>query len=77
VVKIKLITGKLKNGQLLSECGFVQNIAPPLLSLDKTIKMLEQNKHKIKLYKFNRFYRNVADSRAQPRKGLRGLKPLP
>jgi len=31
------------NGQILSGCEFVQNIAPPLLSRDRRIKM-EQNK---------------------------------
>jgi len=41
--EVKETTGKLGNGQLLSGCGFVQNIAPPLLSRDRRIKM-EQNK---------------------------------
>jgi len=36
---------KLENRQLLSGCGFVQKIAPPLLFRDKRIKM-EQNKTK-------------------------------
>jgi len=30
--EVKEATGKLGNGQLLSGCGFVQNIAPPSLS---------------------------------------------
>jgi len=33
------------NGQLLSGCRFVQNIAPPSLSLDRRIKMEQTNKH--------------------------------
>jgi len=37
------MTGKLGNGQLLSGCGYVQNIAPPSVSCDRRIKM-EQNK---------------------------------
>jgi len=32
-------TEKLENGQLLSGCGFVQNIAPPALSRDRRRKM--------------------------------------
>jgi len=39
VVKVKETTGKLGYGQLLSGCGFVQNIAPPLLSRDRRIKI--------------------------------------
>jgi len=39
----KETTRKLENGQLLSGCGFVQNIAPPSLSCDRRIKM-EQTK---------------------------------
>jgi len=37
--KSKKTTGKLGNGQLLSGCGFIQNIAPPSLSRDRRIKM--------------------------------------
>jgi len=36
---------KLGNGQLLSGCGFVQNIASPSLSRDRKIKMEQTNKH--------------------------------
>jgi len=37
--EVKEPIGKLGNRQLLSELGFVQNIAPPSLSRDKRIKM--------------------------------------
>jgi len=43
--KSKETTGKLGNGQLLSGCGFVQNIAPLSLSRDMRINMeKKQNK---------------------------------
>jgi len=35
---------KLGNGELLSGCGFIQNIAPPSLSRDRRIKMEQTNK---------------------------------
>jgi len=38
-VEDKETTGNLENRQLLSGCGFVQNIAPPSLSCDRRIKM--------------------------------------
>jgi len=38
------MNGKLGNEQLLSGCGFVQNIAPPSLSRDRRIKMEQTNK---------------------------------
>jgi len=40
----KKTTGKLGNGQLLSGCGFVKNIAQPSLSRDRRIKMEQTNK---------------------------------
>jgi len=43
--KSKKTTGKLGNGQLLSGCGFIQNIKPPSLSRDRRIKM-EQTANK-------------------------------
>jgi len=43
--QIQETTGKVGNGQLLSECGFVQIIVPPSLSRDRRIRM-EQNKTK-------------------------------
>jgi len=39
----KETTGKLGNGQLLSGCGFAQNIAPPSLVRDRRIKMEQIN----------------------------------
>jgi len=41
--EVKNTTEKLENSQLLSGCGFIQNIVPLLLSHDRRIKM-EQNK---------------------------------
>jgi len=41
--EIKEATGKLGNRHLLSELGFVQSIAPPLLSRDRRIKMEQIN----------------------------------
>jgi len=41
--EVKETTGKLENGQLLSGCGFVQNIAPPSLSRARRIKMEQTN----------------------------------
>jgi len=43
---MKITTRKLENGQLLRGCGFVQNIAPSSLSLDRRIKMVQTNKRK-------------------------------
>jgi len=43
--EIKETTGKLRNEQLLSESGFVQNITPQSLSRDRRIKM-EQKTNK-------------------------------
>jgi len=42
---VKETTGKLENGQLLSGCEFVQNIASPSLSPDRRIK-IEQTTNK-------------------------------
>jgi len=47
--EVKETTGKLGNGQLQSGCGFIQNIAPLLLSRDRRIKM-EQNKQNIPIF---------------------------
>jgi len=45
--EVKETTGKLGNGQLLSGCGFVQNIATPSLSRDRGIKDgTKQNKQR-------------------------------
>jgi len=45
----KETTIKLGNGQLLSGCGFVQNISPPSLSRDRRIKMEQTNNKLTKL----------------------------
>jgi len=45
--KGKETTGKLRNGQLLSGYGFVQNVALPSLSRDKRIKMKRTNKQTV------------------------------
>jgi len=47
VVRSQKTTGKLGNGQLLSGCGFVQNITPPSLSRDRRIKMEQTNNIKV------------------------------
>jgi len=40
--EVEEATEKLGNRQLLSWCGFVQNIAPPSLSRDRRRKMNKQ-----------------------------------
>jgi len=42
--EVKETTGKLGNGQPLSGCGFIQNIAPPSLFRDRRIKMKQTKK---------------------------------
>jgi len=54
----KKTTGKLGNGQLLSGCGFVQNIAPLSLSRDGRINMERTNN-------FVLFTKNNLHSRAR------------
>jgi len=46
--EVKETNGKLENGQLLSGCGFVQNIAPPSLSRDRKINMEKKIKKALK-----------------------------
>jgi len=44
---------KLGNGQLLSGCGFVQNIAPSSLSRDRKIKMEQTNNISYRIWKYS------------------------